>query len=92
MDKKKLTTYLTLLIGLIVIMIVFFLERKGFGFKTNFNRTKFEDVFNGGTLGFIFGRGGPEMMWWLLLGSFTFSWWRLRGCIANVLLKLHKGI
>ena len=41
MDKKKITAYLTLLIGLIVIMIVFFLERKGFDFSTRLSDTYF---------------------------------------------------
>ena len=92
MDKKKISIYLTLLICLLVIMIVFFLERKGFKFTTVFYKTKFRYEFDSGILGFIFGRNGPEMMWWLLLGSFTYSWWRLRNCIANILLKFHKGI
>jgi hypothetical protein len=89
MDKKKLTTYLTLLIGLIVIMIVFFLERKGFGFSTRLRDTYFYQEMR---YTFDLNRKFAELVWWLLLLSFSYSWWSLRNCISNVLLKFHKGI
>jgi len=89
MDKKKITAYLTLLIGLIVIMIVFFLERKGFDFSTRLRDTYFYKEMRS-----TFGLKGDmiDLTWWILLISFSYSWWRLRDCISSILLKFHKGI
>ena len=89
MDKKKFGTYLTLLLGLIVISIVFFLERKGFNFSTRLRDTYFykEMRYNFGLNSKFTG-----LVWWSLLASFSYSWWSLRDCITNVLLKFHKGI
>ena len=89
MDKKKFVTYLTLLLGLIVISIVFFLERKGFNFSN-----RLCDIYFYYEMRYTFelNRKFTELVWWLLLVSFSYSWWSLRDCISNILLKFHKGI
>ena len=89
MEKKKIVTYLTLLLGLIVISIVFFLERKGFNFSTRLRDTYFYYEMR---YTFELNRKFTELVWWLLLVSFSYSWWSLRDCISNILLKFHKGI
>tara|TARA_R110001592_G_scaffold53514_1_gene164034 strand:+ start:37 stop:306 length:270 start_codon:yes stop_codon:yes gene_type:complete len=89
MDSKKIASYLTLIFGIFIIAIVFFLHSEDFSFTTNLNLTYFDRVFYR-----KFGLGSDliKFMWWILLIGFTFSWWRLRNKITNLLLKFHTKV
>ena len=89
MDLKKISSYVTLVIGLIIVLIVFFLEDIGFDFTTELRDTYFYDSFHDTG---DFSREITRLIWWVLLFSFIYSWWSLRDCIRSVLLKIHKKV
>tara|TARA_E500000178_G_C16833404_1_gene667121 strand:+ start:417 stop:683 length:267 start_codon:yes stop_codon:yes gene_type:complete len=86
MDSKKIASYVTLILGLIIIAMVFFEKYRGFGFTTDIRYTEFRHKARY-DLGF---RGREEILWWVLLISFSISWWGLREKISKLLLKFHK--
>jgi len=89
MDSKKIASYLTLIFGIFIIAIVFFLHKADFSFTTNLNLTYFDRVFD---RKFDLDSDLIKFMWWILLIGFTFSWWRLRNKITNLLLKFHTKV
>lgn len=86
MDSKKIASYVTLILGLIIIAMVFFEKKRGFGFTTEIFYTEFYNKARY-SLGF---RGAEEILWWALLIPFSISWWCLREKISKLLLKFHK--
>jgi len=89
MDLKKITSYVTLIIGMIIILIVFFLQEDGFDFTTRLRETYFYNSFhNTGD----FSTKLTKLIWWVLLFSFAYSWWSLRDCIRSILLKIHRRV
>jgi hypothetical protein len=89
-DSNKTKTYITLFIGFVVAFFVFCLDQRG-GFERVDPYYSFlvEEVLND-----IFGidRDIGEVIWWILLIAFIYSWWKLRNCISNVLMKIHKKV
>ena len=92
MDARKIASYLTIILGIIIILIVFFFSRGGFELTTRFHHSLFEMIMED-----VFGlnyrsRDFNHFLWWLLLISFTYSWWSLRNKITDLLLKFHKKV
>ena len=92
MDTRKIASYLTIILGIIIILIVFFFSSRGFELTTRFYPSLFrvvmEDAFG---LNYR-SRDFTHFLWWLLLISFTYSWWSLRNKITDLLLKFHKKV
>jgi hypothetical protein len=92
MDARKIASYLTIILGIIIILIVFFLRYRGFEFTTRNDQTLFVDVMDGILDLHYRDHGFYYFLWWLLLISFTYSWWSLRNKITDLLLKFHKKV
>ena len=91
MENKKLSTYITLIIGIAVAFYVFFLDRNG-GFE-RINSPYYSYLVNDlldDTL--KIDDDIAEILWWPLLILFLWSWWSLRNCISSVLNRFHKKI
>ena len=87
MYTRKIASYFTIALGVLIVLIVFFLNRKVFGFTTDFDRTLFESVMDD-----IFEQGFSYFLWWVFFISFIYSWWSLRNKITDLLLKFHKKV
>ena len=88
---KKLSTYITLVIGLAVAFYVFFLDRNG-----EFDRIN-NPYYSYLVQRFLDSKIGMDddfatLIWWPLIISFGWSWWSLRNCISAVLSKFHKKV
>ena len=93
MENKKLSTYITLIIGLVVAFYVFFLDRYGydeFTFTSNPHKSYLVQYFLDDTLGMD--DDFATILWWILFALFVWSWWSLRNCISAVLNKFHKKV
>ena len=93
MDNKKLSTYITLIIGLVVAFYVFFLDRSGvreFSFTSNPYHSYLVQRFLDDTIGMD--DDFATLLWWPLIILFGWSWWSLRNCISAVLNKFHKKV
>jgi len=92
MDARKIASYLTIILGIIIILIVFFFSSRGFELTTRFHHSLFEMVMED-AFGLNYrSRDFAHFLWWLLLISFTYSWWSLRNKITDLLLKFHKKV
>jgi len=91
MDSKKIATYLSLFIGLVVLLITFFLTHgRGIAFTSEIRDTEFYHVFRRDFD--IRNRDLIKFLWFIFLVGFAFCWWQLRNCITGILLKFHKGL
>ena len=90
MVSNKTKTYITLFIGFVVAFFVFCLDQGG-GFDRIHPYRSFlvEEVLNDI---FKIDRDIGEVIWWILFIAFIYSWWKLRNCISNVLMKIHKKV
>ena len=91
---KKLSTYITLIIGIFVGFYVFFLDRNGYyrnlELTSNPHNSYLVQLFLDDTLGMD--DDIATIVWWILFVLFVWSWWSLRNCISVILNKFHKKV
>ena len=91
MENKKLSTYITLIIGLAVTFYVFFLDHNG-----EFDRIN-DPYYSYLVQEFFDNKMGLDddvatIIWWPLLILFLWSWWSLRNCISSIISRFHTKV
>jgi hypothetical protein len=91
MDNQKIKTYITLFIGILIATIVFFIDRGGdLGLR---NADPYYSLLVKQLKSFFgIDRDIGSIIWWILLLSFLYFWWKLRNKITNLLMKVHKKV
>ena len=88
---KKLSTYITLIIGIAVAFYVFFLDRNGeFDRINNPHYSYLVQRFFDSKMGID--DDVATIAWWILISLFVWSWWSLRNCISSVLSRFHNKV
>ena len=100
--EKKTSIYVTLFLGLCICLITFFGHIQDFAITGNIRITEFAHHLLRVDLAvndykpkiFDMGRGSIEIkiIWFILLFSFIYYWWRLRFKISEFLKKIHNKI
>ena len=91
MENKKLSTYITLIIGIAVAFYVFFLDRTGAFERINSPYYSYlVQRFFDSKIGID--EDIAEVLWWPLLILFLWSWWSLRNCISSIISRFHTKV